>query len=116
MSLGQGAFIGLGGYTIGVLATRFDGRQPRGSGCRSRAWSRRLVALVLGLVSLRSRGPSFVIITVAFLFLVQVIAVNWVSVTNGTAGLTLPLPDWDREIINWPFYYALVGDPRAAAA
>jgi ABC-type branched-subunit amino acid transport system ATPase component len=50
-----------------------------------------------------------VIITVAFLFLVQVIAVNWVSLTNGTAGLTLPLPTWDREIINWPFYYALVG-------
>ncbi len=67
-----------------------------------------LVALVLGLVSLRSSGPAFVIITVAFLFLVQVIAVNWVSVTNGTAGLTMPLPDWDRDIINLPFYYALV--------
>jgi branched-chain amino acid transport system permease protein len=66
------------------------------------------VAVLLGFVSLRSRGPSFVIITVAFLFLVQVIAVNWVSVTNGTAGLTLPLPSWDRDIINWPFYYALV--------
>ena len=35
------------------------------------------------------------------------IAVNWVSVTNGTAGLTLPLPTWDFEILNWPFYYAL---------
>ena len=27
ISLGQGAFIGLGGYTIGVLATRHAGRQ-----------------------------------------------------------------------------------------
>jgi ABC-type branched-subunit amino acid transport system ATPase component/ABC-type branched-subunit amino acid transport system permease subunit len=108
VSLGQGAFVGLGGYTIGVLATRFPDTS---------AWLwvpvaglvAALVALVLGLVSLRSRGPSFVIITVAFLFLVQVVAVNWVSLTNGTAGLTLPLPTWDREIINWPFYYALVG-------
>ena len=66
------------------------------------------MALVLGLVSLRSSGPSFVIITVAFLFLVQVIAVNWTSLTNGTAGLSLPLPTWDREIINWPFYYVLI--------
>ena len=32
---------------------------------------------------LRSRGPSFVIITVAFLFLVQIVAINWASVTNG---------------------------------
>ena len=107
VSLGQGAFIGLGGYTIGVLATRFDGVS---------AWLwvpvaglvAAAVALLLGLVSLRSRGPAFVIITVAFLFLVQVVAVNWVSLTNGTAGLTLPLPTWDRDIINWPFYYALV--------
>ena len=93
VSLGQGAFIGLGGYTIGVLATRKFPTRTRGCGCRSPAWSRPLVALILGLVSLRSSGPSFVIITVAFLFLVQVIAVNWVSLTNGTAGLTLPLPD-----------------------
>ena len=107
VSLGQGAFVGLGGYTVGVLATKF----PEIS-----AWFwipvagvvAGLVALVLGLVSLRSRGPSFVIITVAFLFLVQVIAVNWVSLTGGTAGLTLPLPTWDREYINLPFYYALV--------
>ena len=106
VSLGQGAFVGLGGYTIGVLATRVEGVS---------AWwwvpvaavVSGLVAVVLGLVALRASGPSFVIITVAFLFLVQVIAVNWVSVTNGTAGLTLPLPTWDYEILNWPFYYAL---------
>ena len=107
VSLGQGAFVGLGGYTIGVLATRFDTVSawwwvPVG-GLVAAA-----VAVLLGLVSLRSRGPSFVIITVSFLFLVQVIGVNWVSVTNGTAGLTLPLPTWDRDIINWPFYYVLV--------
>ncbi|MPZ15957.1 MAG: ATP-binding cassette domain-containing protein, partial [Chloroflexi bacterium] len=107
VSLGQGAFIGLGGYTVGVLATRFDSVSPwfwvpvAGVGAA-------MVAIGLGLVALRSRGPSFVIITVAFLFLTQVIAVNWVGVTNGTAGLTLPLPGWDRDIINWPFYYALV--------
>ncbi len=108
ISLGQGAFVGLGGYTIGVLATKLPD---------SNVWLwvpvagvvAALVALVLGFVSLRSRGPSFVIITVAFLFLVQVIAVNWVSLTNGTAGLTLPLPTWDFEIGNKPFYYVLVG-------
>jgi branched-chain amino acid transport system permease protein len=107
VSLGQGAFVGLGGYTIGVLATRFADVTPW-------IWVpvagvvAGLVALILGVVSLRSSGPAFVIITVAFLFLVQVIAVNWVSVTNGTAGLTLPLPTWDRDVINWPFYYGLV--------
>lgn len=107
VSLGQSAFIGLGGYTIGVLATRFDSLSPW-------LWVpvagvvAAVVAAGLGLVALRSRGPSFVIITVAFLFLVQVIAVNWESVTGGTAGLLLPLPTWSLETINWPFYYALI--------
>ncbi|WP_134740347.1 branched-chain amino acid ABC transporter ATP-binding protein/permease [Nocardioides sp. 503] len=106
ISLGQGAFLGLGGYTVGVLAARNEDVTvwwwiPAAGVVAG------LVALVLGFVSLRSRGPAFVIITVAFLFLVQVIAVNWVSLTNGTAGLTLPLPTWDRDIMNWPFYYVL---------
>ncbi|HEX6150759.1 branched-chain amino acid ABC transporter ATP-binding protein/permease [Nocardioides sp.] len=107
ISLGQGAFIGVGGYTIGVLATRMPESSPwvwvPVAGLVTAG-----VALILGLVSLRSSGPAFVIITVAFLFLVQVIAVNWASLTNGTAGLTLPLPDWDPDLGNLPFYYVLV--------
>ncbi|MFJ6084976.1 ATP-binding cassette domain-containing protein [Streptomyces sp. NPDC092369] len=108
VSLGQGAFVGIGGYTIGILSAHVDGVS---------AWwwipaagvVTALVAVLLGLVSLRSSGPSFVIITVAFLFLTQVIAINWTGLTNGTAGLTLPLPSWSRDIINLPFYYALLG-------
>lgn len=107
VSLGQGAFVGLGGYTIGVLATRVDTVSPwlwvPVAGVVAAA-----VAVLLGLVSLRSRGPSFVIITVAFLSLIQVVAINWGGLTNSTAGLTLPLPDWDPDLINWPFYYALM--------
>ncbi|OYO00208.1 branched-chain amino acid ABC transporter ATP-binding protein/permease [Enemella evansiae] len=106
-SLGQGAFIGLGGYTMGVLATRFDGVSPW-------LWvplagvSAAVVALILGLVSLRTSGPGFVIITVAFLFLVQAVAINWAALTGGTSGLTLPMPDWSADMLNWPFHYALV--------
>jgi ABC-type branched-subunit amino acid transport system permease subunit len=107
VSLGQSAFIGLGGYTIGVLATKFDSVSPwlwvPVAGVVAAA-----VAAGLGLVSLRSRGPAFVIITVAFLFLMQVVAVNWETVTGGTAGLLLPLPTWSIDAINWPYYYALI--------
>src|SRR3954447_25073266 len=108
VSLGQGAFIGLGGYTVGVLATRHPEASvwlwmPLGGVVAG------LVALILGFVALRARGPSFVIITVAFLFLVQVIAINWRSISGGTEGLSLPIPTWDLDIANWPFYYALVG-------
>jgi branched-chain amino acid transport system permease protein len=108
VSLGQGAFVGLGGYTVGVLATHHPD---------TNVWlwmplagvTAGVVALVLGLVALRASGPSFVIITVAFLFLVQVIAINWRSLSGGTEGLSLPIPTWNPDIMNWPFYYALLG-------
>jgi ABC-type branched-subunit amino acid transport system ATPase component/ABC-type branched-subunit amino acid transport system permease subunit len=108
VSLGQGAFIGLGGYTVGVLATKHPDTSvwlwmPLAGVVAG------LVALVLGFVALRASGPSFVIITVAFLFLVQVIAINWRSVTGGTEGVSLPIPTWDFDYANWPFYYGLVG-------
>src|SRR3569623_1200413 len=69
VSLGQGAFISLGGYTVGVLATRHPDTtvwlwMPLAGVVAG------LVALIFGFVALRARGPSFVIITVAILFLV----------------------------------------------
>jgi ABC-type branched-subunit amino acid transport system ATPase component/ABC-type branched-subunit amino acid transport system permease subunit len=108
VSLGQGAFIGLGGYTVGILAVHHPDTSvwiwvPVAGVVAA------LVAIVLGLVALRARGPSFVIITVAFLFLVQVFAINWRSLTGGTEGLSLPLPTWSFDHANWPFYYVLVG-------
>jgi branched-chain amino acid transport system permease protein len=108
VSLGHGAIIGLGGYTIGILATRIDSVSPwiwvLAAGVVAG-----LVAAGLGFVALRASGASFVIITVAFLFLIQIIAINAGPLTNGTDGLTLPLPDWSMDYMNWPFYYGLLG-------
>jgi branched-chain amino acid transport system permease protein len=107
LSLSQGAFIGIGAYVGAILATRFPDVEPL-------LWApiagvvAAVIAMLLGLVTYRSRGPAFVIITVAFLFLIQFVAIEWVSVTNGTAGLTLPLPDWPDAWGNWPFHLSLV--------
>ena len=57
---------------------------------------------------MRARGHSFVILTIAFLFLMQIVATNWDSLTNGTGGITLPLPTWSIDIQYWPFYYSLM--------
>ena len=69
-------------------------------------------AALLGVIALRTRGPSFVIMTIAFLFLLQIVATNWTSLTGGTAGITLPLPMWSIDYQNWPFYYSLAGAAR----
>jgi ABC-type branched-subunit amino acid transport system ATPase component/ABC-type branched-subunit amino acid transport system permease subunit len=105
ISLGQGAFLGLGAYTLAILSTRVEASVwlwvPL-AGVIAGAF-----AALLGVIALRTRGPSFVIITIAFLFLLQLVAINWPSLTNGTAGISLPLPTWSVDIQNWPFYYTL---------
>jgi ABC-type branched-subunit amino acid transport system ATPase component/ABC-type branched-subunit amino acid transport system permease subunit len=107
ISLGQGAFVGLGAYTLAILSTRVPDV--------SVWWWVPLAGVVagvfaalLGVIALRTRGHSFVIITIAFLFLLQLVAINWPALTNGTAGLTLPLPMWSVDFQNWPFYYSLL--------
>jgi ABC-type branched-subunit amino acid transport system ATPase component/ABC-type branched-subunit amino acid transport system permease subunit len=106
ISLGQGAFVALGAYTLAILSTRVDVSVwiwVPVAGVVAGAF-----AAVLGVIALRTRGPSFVIMTIAFLFLLQIVATNWPSLTGGTSGITLPLPQWSIDIQNWPFYYSLV--------
>jgi branched-chain amino acid transport system ATP-binding protein/branched-chain amino acid transport system permease protein len=107
ISLGQSAFIGLGAYTVGILATQVGGSPfvwlPAAGLVAA------LFALVLGAVAMRLRGHSFVIATIAALFLLQIVATNWRGFTHGTTGITLPIPRWDIAYQNWPFYYSLLG-------
>jgi branched-chain amino acid transport system permease protein len=107
ISLGQSAFIGLGAYTVGILATRVGGSPfvwlPAAGLVAA------LFALVLGAIATRLRGHSFVIATIAALFLLQIVATNWRGFTHGTTGITLPIPQWDVAYQNWPFYYSLLG-------
>jgi ABC-type branched-subunit amino acid transport system ATPase component/ABC-type branched-subunit amino acid transport system permease subunit len=107
VSLGQGAFIGLGGYTAAILSTKVGGNPfvwvPAAGVVAG------LFAAALGVIAMRARGHTFVILTIVFLFLLQIVSINWRALTNGTAGLTTPLPTWSVDIANWPFYYALFG-------
>ena len=107
ISLGQSAFIGLGAYTVGIATTKIGGDPfvwvPVAGIVAA------LFAALLGMIAMRTRGFAFVIITIAALFILQIVAINWDALTNGTSGITLPLPRWDISIQNWPFYYALAG-------
>jgi ABC-type branched-subunit amino acid transport system ATPase component/ABC-type branched-subunit amino acid transport system permease subunit len=107
ISLGQGAFLGLGAYTLAILSTRVESVSVW-------AWVplagvvAGVFAALLGVIALRTRGLSFVVMTIAFVFLLGLVTTNWPALTNGTAGITLPLPQWSVEIQNWPFYYSLL--------
>jgi ABC-type branched-subunit amino acid transport system ATPase component/ABC-type branched-subunit amino acid transport system permease subunit len=107
VSLGQGAFLGIGAYTAGILSTDIGGNPfvwVPAAGLLAG-----VLAALLGVVAMRARGTAFVILTIAFLFLVQITATNWDALTNGTGGITLPLPTWSVDYQNWPFYYSFMG-------
>ena len=75
ISLGQGAFVGLGAYAVGICVTDIGGSPwvwVPVAGLLAGA-----IAALLGVVAMRARGHSFVILTIAFLFLVQLLATNW---------------------------------------
>jgi branched-chain amino acid transport system permease protein len=57
---------------------------------------------------MRSREHAFVISTIAFLFLMQAVGLNWRGFTGGSNGIRLPLPRYDFALGHLPFYEAML--------
>lgn len=105
VSLGNNVFFGIGGYFSGALAV-YQGWSPfltaAVAGLVSMA-----VGVVVGLITLRTRGDAFIIATIALLLMTSLAFDNW-SYIGGSNGLSLPLfnslpYEWYRA----PFYAAM---------
>jgi branched-chain amino acid transport system permease protein len=86
VSFGHAAFLGLGGYAVGILA-----KEGFGSGLLQ--WPvaiavSALFALVVGALSLRTRGVYFIMITLAFAQMVYYVALG-LDRYGGDDGLTI---------------------------
>jgi branched-chain amino acid transport system permease protein len=105
ISLGHNVFFGIGGYTAGMLLI-YVGLSPFVT-----APLAGLVAVafgfLVGLVTLRTRGPSFIISTIALLLMTGLVFDNW-DLVGGSNGLSLPLPPFPVESVKIPFYYAML--------
>lgn len=107
VALGHGAFFGIGAYAIALMAQ--DWNIPAGYTPFALL---PLVGLVVGVISvplgwiaLRTRRHTFVVITIAIFFITQLMAYNLTGITNGSSGLSLPIPDWSGDFYNIPFYF-----------
>jgi len=67
-----------------------------------------VLALVIGWIALRTRAATFVIVTIAMMFMVQLLAENLVGLTGGGSGLSFPVPPWTGDFFDTPFYYAML--------
>jgi branched-chain amino acid transport system permease protein len=98
LSLGHGAFFGLGAYASALASLGFD--IGLGFGLRvtvqpQPVWVGFLAAILvaggfgwlLGRLAFRVRGAYFVIITICFAQVLRMIALNWIELTQGPMAL-----------------------------
>ncbi|TMQ11486.1 MAG: branched-chain amino acid ABC transporter permease [Deltaproteobacteria bacterium] len=111
ISLGHSAFYGIGGYATGALMT-FCGISPFVSAPLAGLLCFAL-GLPVGLITLRTRGPAFIISTIALLMLARLALDNTESL-GGADGMSLPLPDLPVQTLKLPFYYGMLAVAVAA--
>ncbi|MEO1441755.1 MAG: branched-chain amino acid ABC transporter permease, partial [Chloroflexota bacterium] len=66
-----------------------------------------LVGLLVGFITLRVHGPSFIISTVALVLVIRILLDNW-DFIGGANGMPLPLIDLPVIWSKIPFYYAFL--------
>ena len=65
------------------------------------------VGFLVGLITLRTRGPTFIISTIALVLLAKIPLDNW-DYVGGANGMSLPLVPLPVELVKLPFYYAML--------
>jgi branched-chain amino acid transport system permease protein len=105
ISLGQAVFFGSGAYTLGAAASGWHLNGVSAFELLPLAGAvGALIAVPFGLIALRVRRHTFIVITIAFFFIFQLMAYN-LSFTHGTIGMNAPFLSWSAAGYNTPFYY-----------
>ncbi|MDS1136933.1 branched-chain amino acid ABC transporter permease [Nitratireductor indicus] len=98
VSFGHAAFFGIGGYAAGILATHAFNAEPLlfglpGTNQMGPIWlaavaAAGMAALLIGLISLRTSGVYFIMITLAFAQMIYYFAISWPAY-GGEDGLSI---------------------------
>jgi branched-chain amino acid transport system permease protein len=88
VSLGHSAFFGLGAYAAGLLVTRLA--WPNIPAVLAAGVLLTIFGAAIGYVALRVRGASFVIVTIALVYISNLVVQGWRGLTGGSMGLTIP--------------------------
>ena len=97
ISFGQAAYLGIGGYTAGLLLKNIPGLSFY-LGLAAAPVGGALAALIIGYFCVRRTHIYFAILTLAFGHIVYLIAFKWYGFTGGDNGLIgIPVPGWIAE-------------------
>jgi branched-chain amino acid transport system permease protein len=67
-----------------------------------------LAGLPIGAIAMRTRSDVFAIVTITLLFVVQTLAFNLSSVTNGSQGVSIGPAPFPGPTFEQPFYFVLL--------
>src|SRR5256884_8197426 len=105
ISLGHAVFFGTGAYTVGIAAQDWHVTGDLEFALLPLAGlAAGLVAVPFGLIALRVRRHTFVVVTIAIFFIFQLMAYNF-RFTGGSVGIPAPFLTWAPETYNNPFHY-----------
>jgi branched-chain amino acid transport system permease protein len=106
IALGHAVYFGCGAYALSLLANHLGvaAGWPVFALVPVAGIVAGLIAIPTGLIALRARRHTFVVITIAFMFIFQLAASN-LGFTGGTSGLQPPTPLWGVDTYNRNFYY-----------
>lgn len=90
ISLGHAAYSGLGAYATALLIIRADVAPFVAMFVGALIVA--LIAIPVGIASLRVRGASFVIVSIALVLILLLVFQSWGSFTGGSNGLRVPRP------------------------
>lgn len=113
ISLGHGAFFGVGAYAAAVLAV--DVHLPFLLAVPLAGVVTALVGMVFGIPSGRLKGLYLTIATLAGQFIIEYVLIHWESLTRGTRGIILPpitlfgLPIEGERAFFYVIFVALIG-------
>ncbi len=85
LSLGQAGFFALSAYGSGILATKYG--WPLWASLPVGLILAGMAGMLLGLVALRARTHYLAMVTLAFGYIVEIVAQRWVDLTGGSMGL-----------------------------
>lgn len=110
LAMGQAAFVGVGAYTAGILAVRFD--LDGAVTILAATLAAGLLGALVGIPALRINGDYLFIVSLGFNLVVLDFALQQIELTGGATGLrgipTLTFLGLDLGV-GAPFYYAVLG-------
>ena len=100
LDFGHVAFFGIGAYTTGVLMVKLG--MPFFPAMFIGAIFASILALLVGIPTMRLRGAYFAIAMLAFAEAMKQVALEFEGITGGGNGLSLPI------YTNYPFFYYMM--------